>query len=110
MASRKRNGAPRDLSTKILIQIRDEIQKTNSRLSTTNERIDSTNDRLDTTNERLSRLERRQTEDAVRLSTELIGVAKAVGQVRDLLRDQRIDRDKMKDHERRISVLEKRSA
>ncbi len=76
----------------------------------TNARLGTANGRLDTTNGRLKQLERRQTDDAVRLSTEVIAVAKAVGQVRDLLRDQRLDRDKMTDHERRISALEKRSA
>ena len=103
MASKKRNGEPLDLNTKILIQIRDEIHKTN-------ERLDKTNDRLDTTNDRLDRLERRQTEDAVRLATEVVAVTKAVGEVRDLLRHNRLDRTKIEDHERRIAKLEKRSA
>lgn len=89
MASKKRDGEPPDLSTRILIQIRDEIHKTN---------------------ERLDRLERRQTEDSVRLATELVGVAKAVAEVRDLLRDNRLDRKKIEDHERRIAKLERRSA
>lgn len=96
MASKKRNGEPRHLTTDILIQIRDELQKANAR--------------LDTTNERLERLERSHTEDAVRLSTEVVAVANAVGQVRDLLRARRIDRRKVEDHERRIAALEKRSA
>jgi hypothetical protein len=37
------------------------------------------------TNERLERLERRQTETEIRLATELVAVAKAIGEVRDLL-------------------------
>jgi hypothetical protein len=89
MAAKKGNGGPADLSTKVLIQIRDELRKTN---------------------ERLDRLERRQTEDAVRVATELVAVAHAVGEVRDLLKERRAEREKIDDHERRISALEKRSA
>ncbi|MBI2394096.1 MAG: hypothetical protein HYV09_31280 [Deltaproteobacteria bacterium] len=103
MAAKKRDGEPLDLTTKILVQIRDELKKTN-------ERLDGMNARIESTNERLERLERRQTEDGVRLATEVVAVANAVGQVRDLLRDQRVDRKTLADHERRIAALEKRSA
>lgn len=51
-----------------------------------------------------------QTEDSLRLATEVVAVARAVGQVRELLKDQRIERERMEDHERRIRALEKRSA
>ncbi len=64
------------------------------------------NERLDVTHERIERLERRQTENAVRLATALVGVADAVGEVRDLLRDQRIDRRTLAEHESRITKLE----
>jgi hypothetical protein len=42
-----------ELTTKILIEIRDEIRATNERLDRTNERVEQTNERLDQTNERL---------------------------------------------------------
>lgn len=103
MAARRGNGEGATLTTKILVQIRDELRDTK-------EEVKKTNERLDQTNERLGRLERRQTEDAVRLATELVGVAHLVGEVRDLLKDQKIDRRKLEDHERRIAKLEKRSA
>jgi hypothetical protein len=103
MASKKRSKPAPDLTTRILIQIGDGIDKTN-------ERLDLTNERLDLTNERLDRLERRRTEDAVRVATELVAVATAVGQVRDLLRDQRVERGRLEDHERRIASLEKKTA
>ena len=74
-----------DLTTEILIQIRDEIRKTNERLDSTNERLDSTNERLDSTNERLERLEARQTETELRLATELVAVASAVRELKDAL-------------------------
>ena len=96
MASTKGEGEALDLNMGILIQIRDEIHKTN--------------ERLDTTNDRLDRLERRQSEDSVRLATEVLAVAKAVGEVRDLFRHNRLDRAKIENHERRITKLEKRSA
>jgi hypothetical protein len=62
--------------TQVLIEIRDEVRRTNERLGQTNER--------------LSGLERRQTETEVRLATELVAVARAVNDVRDLLRAVRV--------------------
>lgn len=56
--ARKRNGGG-DLATQLLMQIRDEVRKTNGRLGQTNERLGQTNERLDQTNERLSALERK---------------------------------------------------
>ena len=43
-----------DVTTKILIEIRDGIRGTNERLDQTNERLDQTNERLDQTNERVT--------------------------------------------------------
>lgn len=94
MAARKKNGSG-DLTTQILVQIRDEMRNMRGA--------------FDTTNERLERLERRHTEDITRLATEVIAVAKAVVEVRDLLRDQRADRTRLEDHEGRITRLEKRA-
>jgi hypothetical protein len=59
------------------------------------------------TNERLERLERRQTETEIRLATELIAVAKAIGEVSDLLRDQTDVR--LRRCEARLDDLERRS-
>ncbi len=103
MASKKKNGGAGDLSTQILLQIRDEMRAMHGEQR-------STNERLDTTNERLDRLERRQGEDATRLATELVAVAGAVAQVRDLLREQHADRAQMEDFQRRLVALEKRTA
>jgi len=79
---------PTDLTIQILTDIRDEGRKTN---------------------DRLERLERRQTETEVRLSTELVGVAGAVREVRDLLREDRALRNRVDDHERRLSAVERRT-
>jgi hypothetical protein len=47
--------------------------------------IKGTNHRLDRLEERVGGLERRQSESEVRLTTELVTVARAVTEVRDLL-------------------------
>jgi len=104
MASKKRNG---DLTTEVLVQIRDELRLTREQLK--NE-IHDVRGALEQTNARLERLEHRQTEDAVRLATEVVAVANAVGQVRDLLRDQRQDQNRIDDHERRIAALETKAS
>lgn len=91
----------------VLRDIRDEARKTNARLDQTVERLDQTVERLDQTVERLDRLERRQVEMEVRLSTELVAVAGAVHEVRDLLREDRGTRAAVLDHETRISALER---
>jgi DNA-binding XRE family transcriptional regulator len=94
MASRKREP-PRERTTQILLQIRDELRRTREELK----------DEIGATDRRLERLERRQTEDSVRLASELAAVANAVTQVRDLLREQRADQGgRLEDHERRISA------
>jgi len=113
---------PTDVTVEILKSIRDEVQGlradvhglsaevhgTNDRLDGTNDRLDGTNDRLDGTNDRLGRLERRQTETEVRLSTELVAVVGAVREVRDLLREDLGLRARVEDHERRITAVETR--
>lgn len=63
------HSVPKDLTTEVLIQIRDEIKRTN--------------ERLERTNERLERIEKRQTESEVRLATELVAVAGAVHELRE---------------------------
>jgi chromosome segregation ATPase len=84
-----------------LASVRTEIQRTN-------ERLDQTNERLDQTNERLDRLERRQTETEVRLATELVAVAAAVGDLKTLL-DTRLElRNTVSNHEHRLAAVEKK--
>lgn len=68
MATRRKKSE--SLTTEILIQIRDEMRSMRSDIQLTNERIE--------------RLEMRQRDDSLRLATELVAVAHAVGQVRDL--------------------------
>jgi hypothetical protein len=80
----------------VLIEIRDEVRKTNQRLDETNERM----------TEGLDRLERRQVETEVRLSTGLVEVIGALQEVRDAVLDERRLFEQVSDHERRIAALE----
>ncbi|MEW5737467.1 MAG: hypothetical protein AB1938_01000 [Myxococcota bacterium] len=64
-----------DVMVRILQQIRDELKTTRSELSS----------RLDQTNHRLDNLERRQVETEVHLSTELVAVATAIGDLKAVL-------------------------
>jgi hypothetical protein len=88
---------PTDLTIEILRGIHDETRKTN-------ERVDVLTIALA---EGLERVARRQTEAEVRLATEVVGVAGAVREVRDLLREDRALRNRVDDHERRIVAIEK---
>ena len=112
-----------DPSLVVLREIRKELQGTNARLDQTNvhlealdHRVDQTNVRLDQTNARLETLDnrvdflgRRQTEAELRLATEVIAVAKAMGEVKDLLVERLDERGRLEDHERRITALEAKS-
>jgi len=116
-----------DLTIQVLREIRDEIRLTNGRLDQTNGQLDQTNGRLDRmngqldqtngrldrmngkldlTNERLEKLEKRQAQGEIRLSTEMVAVAKAVDSVRQLLAERLDLRDRVDEHDRRISALE----
>jgi hypothetical protein len=91
-----------DLTNQILIEIRDEIRSTNSRL-------DQTNSRLDQTNSRLDRLEKRQVEAEIRLSTEVVALTGVVRDLRDTLLEDRLLRQTVDNHEQRIRALENKS-
>jgi predicted nucleic acid-binding Zn-ribbon protein len=101
---------PTDITIDILKSIRDEIRKTNERLVQTNDRLDlmrsELSERIDWTNERLDRLERRQTEADLRLSTEIINVNETMRELTVLIRDHL--GSTLRDHERRITILEQR--
>lgn len=100
-----------DLTTQILIEIRDEIRKTNARLDHTNARLDGTNERLDSLTSRFDRLERRQVQAEVRVSTEIVGVMGAIDRLTEAMLDPgsyAALAARVADHERRIGVLETR--
>ena len=58
---------------------------------------------------RIERIERRQVEADIRLSTEIVGVVGVMQDVRDLLREDLRVRPRLEDHERRITELEKKT-
>jgi hypothetical protein len=99
-----------DVTIEILKNIRDEIRGTRQELRdeirATREELGA---RIDDTNRRLGTLERRQVEAEVRLSTEIVTLVGVVREVRDAIRDDRVSRVRVDDHERRITTLEKRS-
>ena len=92
--------AGRNITVEILKQIRDELRTTNVKLEETKAEL----------SQRIDALERRQLGTETRLATELVAVAHAIGEVKDLLRTAVDLRPKIEDHERRITVLEQRPA
>jgi len=102
-----------DLTTKVLIEIRDEIRSTRQELReeirATNTRIDATNSRLDTTNTKLDFLARRQTEVELRVATELVGVRDAVGQLVEMHRADRELRHDVENLKERVANLESKA-
>ena len=94
-----------ETTVELLKQIRDESRKTNERI----ESLESTlGKRIESVEFGLERIECRQTESEVRIATELVAVAHAVDKVRDLLAARNEIGDKVVDHEKRISDLERR--
>jgi hypothetical protein len=69
-------------------------------------RLDGIDHRLDGIDHRLNGVERRQVESEVRISTELVALAGVVREVRDAIRDDRVLRARVEDHEVRITALE----
>ena len=103
---------PTDITIEILREIRDEIRNTNGRIDGVRDELRATNNELrttkDETNARFDTFTRRQTETEIRLATEIIAVAGAVREVRDVLREDLALRARVDDHERRISAMEHR--
>ncbi len=87
----------------VLLDIREEIRGTNERLDTQTARLGG---RIDGVDGRIGRLEDVVHEGHLRLATEIVAVARAVGDVRDLLSERFDDRDRIDDHERRLLHLE----
>lgn len=96
-----------ELTTKILVEIRDAVRENGRRIEETNERLDAANERLDATNERLDDTNQRLSILAT-LTRSIDGrVAKL--EDRDTLflpqRVQRLEADR-DDHAARLAALE----
>jgi hypothetical protein len=113
---------PTDLTLEVLESIHTEIRgvreegrAANGRLDVVTARIDGVAARLDGVTERLDevvvradRLERRQVETEVRLAAEIVGVAGAVRELRDLFKDDLSVRRDVREHKDRVVALETR--
>ncbi len=84
-------------------------QELGSRIDQTNARLEQTNGGIERLDGRFETMERRQTESEVRIASELVSVARAVDQVRDLLRERLDDRQRVDDLEGRVAALERRA-
>lgn len=104
--------APTDLTIEILKGIRDEVKGVREEVNGVRDEVkvfrEEVRGQLGETNARLDRLERRQADTEIRLSTELVAVVDAVRDVRDLLREDRALHDRVDDHERRLAAVERR--
>jgi len=92
---------PLDLNTKILTEIRDEMRGMRAELVELRTEVTRTNARIDETNNRLTQVE-------LHLATELVAVAYAVREVKELLGEQHSAR--LADHERRLAALEAKAS
>ncbi len=106
----------KDLTTQVLIQIRDEITGVRDEVSGVRGEVrelrtdvGGLRGEVRELRETVVHLEKRQTETEVRLATELVAVAAAVHLVRDELRATRTLNGQVNDHERRIRKLEKQT-
>jgi uncharacterized phage infection (PIP) family protein YhgE len=112
-------GVLRDIRTELqglrtsATQTNEALARTNAALAEglakTNDGLAKTNDGLAKTNEALAALERRQTATEILLATEIIAVAGAVRELRDVLVEDRALRAQVVDHEQRIGRLEGRT-
>ena len=103
---------PNDITTEILIGIRDEIRTTNARLDTTNARLDTTNARLDDVrteiDEMRTELSRRIVDSEVRTATAITDLAGTVREMTAVLRVQADLRPRVEKCERDIDELRRR--
>jgi uncharacterized coiled-coil DUF342 family protein len=123
---------PTNLTVEILKEIREEVRATKDELRSTRDELRSTKDELREeirstrieVSDRIERLETRQTQSELRLATELVAVASAVGlvtaELRGLRADRRHDRElllgttgalraQVDEHEKRLGALEKKT-
>lgn len=99
------------LSTRILVEIREEMKGMRNELR---EEIKATrhelSERIEATNERLDIVARRQTESDVRISTELVALGGAVERLTQAYRADKALVGDVADLKRRVGKLERRQA
>lgn len=101
---------------KILTEMRDELRQSNSRLGVAGQRLQVARDRLEIVGRRLEvvgdgekEIARHLFESEMRMTTELVATRGVLEQVRDTLVQSLQHRDRIDDHERRISTLERKA-
>ena len=118
-----------DIPTQILIEIRDSIRGTNSRLDSVNQRLDQTNERVERTNERLDRVIHEQIRHAtaiVELEKGQREIVQVLVRMNDELRSHNVrldniltgplgsttreNKERIDDLQHRVEVLEKRAS
>lgn len=98
--------AKKDLTTEILIQIRDELRSNGEEIKRTNDKLDRMREELSM---RIEHLEKRQVDGEVRLSTELIAVAAGVKDLTRLVAEDRNLRNQVADLQTRVGQLERKT-
>lgn len=94
---------------KILTEMRDELRQSNRRLDVVEKRLEVVEDRLEVVEDGQKEIARRLVESEMRLATELVATRGVLEQVRDTLVQSLQHRDRIDDHERRISTLERKA-
>lgn len=111
---------PKDLTIKVLEEIRDSVQEISARVDQTNARLDQTNARLDQTNARLEdtrtemhagfkHLTERIVETQIRTATAISALGGTMEEVKTLLRDRLDLRDRVERCELDIVRLKERT-
>jgi len=90
---------------KVLREIRDDVRGVRDEVRATNARLDGQVERLDG---RMDSLETQVREGFLRVATEMVAVAQAIGATNDILRSRFDQHDAIRDHEDRLRRLEKR--
>jgi hypothetical protein len=106
-----------DMTIEVLKSIRDEVRGVRGGLDSLRSDVNTglaelradLNDLHSDVNGKMDALERRQTVEAMRLSSEVVAVAGAVGALTDELRRHRPARNRLDDLEHRVEALEKRT-
>lgn len=92
----------------ILTEMRDELRQSNQRLGVVEKRLEVVEDRLEAVEDGQKEIARRLVESEMRLATELVATRGVREQVRDTPLELLRHRDRIDDHEKRITALERR--
>ncbi len=95
-----------DLTTQVLLEIRDAVRATNGRIDALGDRFDGLNERVDGLNERVDAIGRRQVDGEIRVATLLTQVAGDMREMKDAFLATRSVEKTVQDHELRLRRIE----